>query len=383
MPKTGLFVAIAFLLVASAPSAGPKHGSVKKLKGRLGSIQQQKKAAQAELHATRVKAVGVKKTIVVVDSRLADVQGRLSRTTSELGGAREEQGRVAADLVRTQAELKRVREQARVRLRAIAKQGNGNLLAAFAGSSSVGDLAERNDLMARLARKDHALFARVRTLQAGVAARKRRQDALVVRVARLAGRQKAQQAELRAVRARKGQELVGLRQQESELESSLKQFDQDAAEINRLIAAAAAAEARRVRSGGAKVPKFTGRYMRPVNAPITSGFGMRYHPILHISRLHAGIDFGASYGTAIHCVAPGVVVAATTMRGFGNVVIVDHGGGITTVYGHMSRIGVSSGQRVGQGTVLGAVGASGLATGPHLHFEFHIDGRPVNPLGHL
>lgn len=108
---------------------------------------------------------------------------------------------------------------------------------------------------------------------------------------------------------------------------------------------------------------------------------MRFHPILHRYRLHAGVDFGAPIGTPVRCAGPGEVVAATCMRGFGNVVIVDHGGGISTVYAHLSRIGVRPGQKIGQGQVLGAVGMTGLATGPHLHWEVHVGGRAVDPLG--
>ena len=110
---------------------------------------------------------------------------------------------------------------------------------------------------------------------------------------------------------------------------------------------------------------------------------MRYHPILHITRLHAGCDFGAPIGATIRAVAPGEVIHASYMRGYGNVVIVDHGGGISTVYAHCSRISVSDGQRVTRGQHIANVGSTGLSTGPHLHFEVRVNGRAVNPRGYL
>lgn len=121
-------------------------------------------------------------------------------------------------------------------------------------------------------------------------------------------------------------------------------------------------------------------FMAPVPGPITSGFGMRYHPILHLMRMHTGIDFGAAYGSPIAAAADGQVVAAGWAGGYGREVQIAHGGGITTLYGHMSGIVARPGEMVRQGQVIGYVGQSGLATGPHLHFEVREDGRPVNPL---
>jgi murein DD-endopeptidase MepM/ murein hydrolase activator NlpD len=99
--------------------------------------------------------------------------------------------------------------------------------------------------------------------------------------------------------------------------------------------------------------------------------------------MHQGVDFGARYGTAIRAVADGRVISAGYGGGYGNRVILDHGGGTMTLYGHCSRLTVQVGQTVRQGQLLGAVGASGLATGPHLHFEVWRNGQRVNPLGFL
>lgn len=117
----------------------------------------------------------------------------------------------------------------------------------------------------------------------------------------------------------------------------------------------------------------------PVNGRITSTFGLRRHPILGFVRMHAGIDFAAAYGSPIYATSDGVVSFAGRHGGHGNYVRLEHGGGIGTGYGHMSRIAVSPGMRVRQGQVIGYVGSTGLSTGPHLHYELYRDGRPVNP----
>lgn len=120
---------------------------------------------------------------------------------------------------------------------------------------------------------------------------------------------------------------------------------------------------------------------QPVAGRLTSGYGLRRHPILGYTRMHAGIDFGAAYGSPIYAVAEGMVAIAGRHGGHGNYVRLEHGGGLGTGYAHMSRIAVSPGTRVHAGQVIGYVGSTGLSTGPHLHFEAYRGGRTVNPAG--
>jgi murein DD-endopeptidase MepM/ murein hydrolase activator NlpD len=119
-------------------------------------------------------------------------------------------------------------------------------------------------------------------------------------------------------------------------------------------------------------------------AQISSYFSLnRNHPILHKIRAHKGIDYAAPIGTPIRAAGDGTVVFAGVRNGFGNVVMIQHGGVYTTLYGHMSKIGVKNGARVSQGQIIGAVGMTGLASGPHLHYEFHVNGTAVNPLANM
>lgn len=113
---------------------------------------------------------------------------------------------------------------------------------------------------------------------------------------------------------------------------------------------------------------------------VTSGFKMRFHPILQTWRAHLGVDYAAATGTPVRSVGQGTVDFAGQQNGFGNVVFIKHANGHTTVYAHLSRIAVKRGQSVAQGQTLGAVGATGWATGPHLHFEFRVNGQHQDPL---
>ena len=119
----------------------------------------------------------------------------------------------------------------------------------------------------------------------------------------------------------------------------------------------------------------------PVAGHMTSPYGKRRHPILGFVRMHAGIDYGARYGSPIYAVADGVVNFAGRHGGHGNYVRLSHSGGLDTGYGHMSRIAVKRGARIKAGQVIGYVGSTGLSTGPHLHFEAYRGGHTINPAG--
>lgn len=157
-----------------------------------------------------------------------------------------------------------------------------------------------------------------------------------------------------------------------------------AAVVPRVRARAAAASVGRTTvtpAGGGGVPTggvVAGR-MWPVQAPLTSGFGMRTHPLTGTARLHAGIDLAAATGTPIRAAAAGVVISAGPMGGYGTTVDVRHADGTVTRYAHQSRALVRPAQRVAAGQVIGLVGSTGASTGPHLHFEVRTAAGPVDP----
>jgi murein DD-endopeptidase MepM/ murein hydrolase activator NlpD len=157
----------------------------------------------------------------------------------------------------------------------------------------------------------------------------------------------------------------------------------DVSEIDALQAASAqiaerirAAQAQHAQSGPSATPSSAG-LVWPVSGPITSPFGWRW------GRMHQGIDIGVPYGTPIHAAAAGTVIYCGGEEGYGNFVVIDHGGNLATAYAHQSQIAVSCGEHVEQGQVIGYVGCTGHCFGPHLHFEVRVDGNPVDPLGYL
>ncbi len=165
--------------------------------------------------------------------------------------------------------------------------------------------------------------------------------------------------------------LSGARADKNALLSMEKELEIKEAEISRILES--------YKYGNAP----GGKFMWPVAGFIRSGFGMRMHPILHVVRFHAGIDIVAPNGTLVKAADGGEVIQAGYDHAYGNSIVIYHGGGFATWYAHLSSIRVAVGQIVARGQVIGLVGATGWATGPHLHFEVRINGAAQNPLQYL
>ncbi|MGI6122626.1 MAG: murein hydrolase activator EnvC family protein, partial [Acetivibrionales bacterium] len=184
-------------------------------------------------------------------------------------------------------------------------------------------------------------------------------------------------AKLEVSRSAVEKEVKKTQQTLAELEKAEDELEADSKELEKLI--------RKLSSSGA----YSGGIMQwplPGYYRISSYFGMRMHPILKYNKMHGGIDIGAPSGTPIHAAASGkVICAAWRSGGSGNTVIIDHGGGITTLYFHIKNGGilVKEGQKVAAGDVIAKVGSTGLSTGPHLHFEVRKNGTRQNPLDYV
>lgn len=384
-------VALAFVLLTSLSlvriadaQRKPTKRKLTDLKSNLRSVRQKRQTVRAQIKSTKRALSSVLSDIKQVDGRLTALEDSVSETEDHLSESRVQAAKTAVELSAAQKRLDAQKKGMATRIRRIYMQGNPTVISALLGSHDVGEIASRQFLFHRIEQRDREAFTSFRDASEAVATKKREADQLVVRIRDLLNRQHEQQNDLQEARSRKKQYLGELNTRMGELKELAAQFEQDEATITNQIEAYMREMAAANRKSGGKLPKYSGgRFARPISAPMTSSFGMRYHPILHYRRMHAGVDFGAPVGTTIRAAANGIVIAAQRMSGYGNVVIVDHGGGYATVYGHCSRFLVSSGQRVSRGQPIAKVGSTGLSTGPHLHFEVRINGRAVNPVGYL
>ncbi len=189
-----------------------------------------------------------------------------------------------------------------------------------------------------------------------------------------------QKAQFEAQLATQQQLIDRLNTDKQALEAAQEQLEADSKGIGILIQRITAAGKATLRN---PVILGTGQLLPPSDGAITSRFGWRRHPILGYLRFHGGIDFGASYGSTIRAADNGTVIYAGWYGGYGYTVVINHGGNITTLYGHTSQLYVSEGQSVKRGQAIAAVGSTGLSTGPHLHFEVRKNGEPIDPMSYL
>jgi murein DD-endopeptidase MepM/ murein hydrolase activator NlpD len=338
------------------------------LKGRIGQLRsqiQQKKREERK----------VRRDIAELDAQIDNTTHRLHQTRTRLANARQEQRSLAKQLAILTARLQKRQALLAQRLRAAYKHRSISYLNVLLGARSMRELTSRSYVMRQIVKADKELLDAVRADQQAVAQAKARMDRLVVQIGGLERDLHAQAAELREAQQEKKLTLKQIASERALYERQLAELEAESRAIARRLRAMMETPAGRARAD----KRWSGRFIRPVNGRISSGYGMRTHPIFRVRRMHHGIDIAAPHGTPIVAADSGVVVEAGYIRGYGNTVIIDHGGGVATLYAHCSTILVRVGQEVQRGQMIARVGSTGYTTGPHLHFEIRINGDPVNP----
>ena len=349
------------------------------LRGKLSAVSQKMKAVRSQLRQAKRSEADIAADLDSIRHQLAKTRARLDDAKEHLAAAQREQKKVALALADSEQRLHSRELLLAQRMAANYRQGPVRYASVILGARSMGELVTRATFVRSVVQYDARLIEQIKQSRAEVLQWKAQVDQKTAEVAAVKVELGARQDEEAAEVQRRREVLVEARERRAEFEAQLDALQEDSSEIASRLRSLEETPVGRVR----RMIAFTGGFIHPVDAPITSGFGMRYHPILHYTRLHAGVDFGASMGTPIEAAASGVVVFSGVMHGYGNVVVIDHGGGMSTLYGHCSARLVSEGQTVAKGQLIARVGMSGLATGPHLHFEIRRNGSPIDPMGAL
>ena len=277
-------------------------------------------------------------------------------------------------LERTEKDYKKKSSALGKRVRDIYINGQISYLDVLFGAKDFSDLMTRMDLLKRVIRQDYDLVQAVLEEKKDIEQTKLRLERDRASQKELA--EKARIAkDIRVEKQRKRQELIDRMKSDKAVYD--KQYDE-------LMAASKQVE-QMIRNSAYRMPATagTGGMIWPLSGPITSEFGWRVHPIFGTSRFHSGLDIGGDYGLPICAAQSGVVSHAGWISGYGNTVMIEHGGGIVTLYGHNQSLAVSVGQQVSQGEVIAYCGSTGNSTGPHCHFEVRQNGEPVSPWGYL
>jgi murein DD-endopeptidase MepM/ murein hydrolase activator NlpD len=375
-------------LVVVAPAAGTTsdkrkqiHRKIEHLQGKVSHARKQKAVLTSEISRITGRMRFLRGQIGTASVELGVLQTRLA-THERILNKLNARYTVQAALLKTyRQEYARAETLLQQRLVAIYKEGQPDPVTVVLSSHSISSMIDGIAYTRSVANQDRAVTSDVlhtrnhmAVLQA--ATEKNRKHALAE--AKTVADAAWHTRETRDALAHHRDELSTAAHHKNVALSVVTESEQSYLnEIAGLQAASARLEIHLRSSGSHGSGVSSSGLMWPVNGPITSPFGERW------GRMHEGIDIGVGYGTPIQAAAGGTVVYAGWESGYGNFVVIDHGNGLATAYGHQSRIAVSNGESVSQGQVIGYVGCTGHCFGPHLHFEVRVNGSPVDPLGYL
>jgi murein DD-endopeptidase MepM/ murein hydrolase activator NlpD len=389
-------LALAFLvvLVVATPAFGDDAAKKHQIDTQISSLQGKLSAQKRREQTLRNEVADFTSRIRSLEGKVGDVSLRLSTMEADLGLHQRRLNALNA-LFRVQTKKfvflkEQYAESVKVlntRLVDIYESDETSTIDVFLGSSSLQDAVDKVQYLNEIGDQDRRIAHQVALAKAEIKVQRAQTKKLRGTVQSETAVISARTAQTRDVR----NELVGAKndlsskkQQQLEDISKLSAAEQaEAGEIDALQAASnsiaariRAAQANR-QAGGPTATASSAGLIWPVNGPVTSPFGWRW------GRMHQGVDIGVGMGTPIRAAAAGTIIYCGWESGYGNLVVIDHGGNLATAYGHQSSIAVACGQQVAQGDVIGYVGCTGHCTGPHLHFEVRIDGDPIYPLGYL
>lgn len=348
------------------------------LEAELSNVQSQMDEAQ---HRKEL----AEEQIGSVSELLRQIQSELDAALDELHAVEVQQSQVNAQIQQTEVELaaaqKRLDERERIlnkRLRDVYMHGKLNYLEVILGAKNFTDFANRLEFLKRIVSADLNLITEIRAERELILQKKQQLEIQRQQLAKLQAEAEAKKA---VVENKKQDQLIVLARLQDEkalAEASYAELQATSQDIEARI------RARQQQGASAgQVVHGSGVFIWPTSGPITSPFGYRIHPIFGTQIYHSGIDIGVDTGTPIMAADSGVVVEADWLGGYGYAVVIDHGNGLSTLYGHNSELAVSPGQSVQQGQVIAYAGSTGYSTGPHCHFEVRVDGSPVDPMGYL
>lgn len=356
-------IACTLLIPVVGSPAGQKH-KLHKTRDQLNELRNQ-------LNTKEAKAGSLKERIRVLEKDINTIQIAVNKLDEQISDVASEVRTVEARIDATQKNIDGVKDRATEQAVILYKQGATDVIDSLLNSQSLAELDAKAEMLGVAARENTGALVEFGRLKVEI---QQQNNVLLAKKNELEG-QRAGRAKLLADLGERKTELdaaydavatdvARLRDREGNLEHAAEQLR------NEIIAAQAQ---RSVTSLG----ESTRGFIWPLNGPVTSGYGPRW------GRMHTGIDVDGYSGQPIVAAKGGAVILASSYSGYGNAVIVDHGGGISTLYAHMSGFAVRAGESVSQGEVVGYVGCTGSCTGDHLHFEVRVNGSPVDPMSYL
>lgn len=346
-------------------------------RAELSEVQQKMQEMETRRAAAREEAEAASASLDEVMGRLRELQAQSDELTRKSDAL---QSSIDDNQAQLDAKKRELDERMQIygrRLRNIYMNGQLNYLDILLGATDFTEFSSRMYLLQKIIARDVAMLEDIKKSTEEIQARQEVLDKEMKEIQITRAELDAKKAKVDEVRERRAQILYKAEEAKHDSEE----------EYDRLLAISEniAAMLRNMESGGYAPAGGggTGRFMWPCSGEITSYYGWRTHPVFGTTRYHSGMDIAVDYGTPIHAADSGTVIYSGWLGGYGNAVMIDHGGGLVTLYGHNQSLNVSEGQYVSKGTVIAYAGSTGWSTGPHCHFEVRLHGDVTEPLDYL
>lgn len=369
---TGVVICTLFLVPIAL---GQNNAPLEQLQQQRQNIQQQQQDLEAEQNRLQNLESQAAEQLDGLQDSITITNLKIEETEFQIEEAQKRLQRLENRLTMAQDEYETVRIGAVRRLQFMQRQKDAEGWAVLLKSENLNEFLERRYLLSKIYQADRSFMAELQEKADLIIRQQQGVEAQKNSIALLRQQLLARRDQYTAQADQQTQLITRLKDNRNALEAAQAQLVRDSESLANLIRQRIAA------ANG--IVLGTGQMSFPSAGRITSRFGSRVHPVLGYRRFHAGVDFGAAYGTRITAADSGKVIFAGWYGGYGNSVIIDHGGGLTTLYAHASRLNVREGQAVVKGQSIAAIGSTGLSTGPHLHFEVRRNGNPVDPMGFL